>query len=53
MLDDCTLYIDSKKCMRLMQRYIIPKISDEWEAVATFLDYTIVEKNNIRDACNR
>ena len=41
--------IDCKKCMKLMQRYIIPKISEEWEAVATFLDYTIQAKNNIRD----
>ena len=35
--------------MRLMQRHIIPKISEEWEAVAAFLEYSIQAKNKIRD----
>ena len=42
------LYIDSKRCMRLMRIYVIPKISEEWEAVAAFLDYSIQAKDDIK-----
>lgn len=39
---------DSKKCMKLMHKWVIPKISEEWEAVSTFLDFSIQAKNDIR-----
>ena len=30
-----------------MGRHIIPKICDEWDAVAAFLEYSIQAKNDI------
>ena len=41
---------DSKRCMKLMRKHIIPKITGEWEAVAAFLDYSIMEKRRIKTA---
>ena len=41
------IHTDSKRCMRLMRAYVIPKISEEWEAVAAFLNYSIQAKNDI------
>ena len=43
------IHTDSKRCMRLMGRCVIPKISEEWEAVAAFLDYSIQAKNDIEE----
>ena len=40
----------SKTCMKLMQKYVIPKISEDWEEVAAFLDYPIRIKNDIKAA---
>ena len=32
----------------LMKKLVIPVITDEWEKVAIFLEYSIEEKNNIK-----
>ena len=45
----CTyFYTDSKRCMRLMRICVIPKISEEWEAVAAYLDYSKQAKDDIK-----
>ena len=43
------IYTDSKRCMRLMHKCVIPKINEEWEAVAAFLDYSIQAKEDIKE----
>ena len=45
-----TIYLctGSAGCMRLMNRYVIPKIHEEWEAVADFMEYPIQAKNDLR-----
>ena len=44
-----SVHIDSKRCMILLEKYVISKISDEWEVVAAFLEYSIAAKDAIME----
>ena len=46
----CTPYMctDAAKCMRLMRKHVIPRISAEWETVSAFLEYSVHTTKDIR-----